>query len=108
MKKFLMRSCSCNEIMKTTSFEWDETKNLKNVETHKLDFIDADLVFENPKKVTVKSAHSKEERFMDLAEVHESVLVLVYTYRQDHVRIMSFRPASRKERGFYHDQRKNR
>jgi len=28
--------------------EWDENKRLSNIKTHKVDFIDAALIFENP------------------------------------------------------------
>ncbi len=88
-------------------YEWDEDKNLKNINIHKLDFLDADLVFENEYKITNAAPNSNEKRFLDFAEVNGKVLALVYTLRDDRVRVISFRIASRKERRFFYEKAKN-
>jgi uncharacterized DUF497 family protein len=31
------------------SFEWDEEKNAANIKNHGIDFLDAALIFENPR-----------------------------------------------------------
>jgi len=92
-----------------TIYEWDERKRMANLEKHGLDFARADLVFESERKVTSVSGKCGEEaRFVDYAEVDNVVLALIYTLRDDTVRIISFRPAKRKERRAYNASFKNR
>lgn len=88
-------------------YEWDEVKRQSNLRKHGLDFMDADLVFEALFKVTVDAAHADDDRYADLAEVNGRVLMLVYTLRQQTVRCISLRVASRRERKLY-DEAKDR
>ena len=83
------------------NYEWDEEKRLINLRKHGLDFMDADLVFEAPIKVTVDAGRADEDRLADLAEVNERVLLLVYSMRGQTVRCISLRVASRRERKLY-------
>jgi uncharacterized DUF497 family protein len=84
-------------------YEWDEAKREENLRKHGLDFDDADLVYENPNKVTYISQRPGEERWQDIAlvEANGFILALVYTVRGYNIRIISFRRASRKERRIY-------
>jgi len=85
------------------NYEWDERKRDANLEKHGLDFTRADIVFESEWKVTVESGRGGEEtRFVDYCEVEGVLLALVYTLRGDAVRVISFRPAKRKERRAHH------
>lgn len=79
-------------------FDWDEKKRISNFEKHGLDFEDADLVFNAQDKKTKQFDHLHEPRWMDVAQVGRRILTLVYTKRQNIIRIISYRPASRKER----------
>ncbi|MSQ72682.1 MAG: BrnT family toxin [Betaproteobacteria bacterium] len=88
-------------------YEWDEAKRQGNLRKHGLDFMDADLVFEAPVKVTVDAIHPDGDRVADLAEVNGRVLMLVYALRRQTVRCISLRVASRRERKL-HDETKNR
>jgi uncharacterized protein len=84
-------------------YEWDEVKREANLKKHGFDFDDADIVFENPKKVTFEVKGRREERWLDIALVETDgvVLALVYTVRSYNIRIISFRKASRRERRVY-------
>jgi uncharacterized DUF497 family protein len=84
-------------------YEWDEEKRQSNLRKHGLDFMDADLVFEAPVKVTVAATRADDDRCVDLAEVNGRVLMLVYSPRRETVRCISFRVASRRERKFYNE-----
>lgn len=92
-------------------YEWDETKRRTNLRKHGLDFLEADLVFESPTKITIEVSRptDKETRCADFAKVEGSLLKLVYTLRGrgTTVRCISLRVASRKERRLY-DEAKNR
>lgn len=74
-------------------YVWDDKKAAANKEKHNVSFDDAWRVYENPDKATIKSDHLEEERFIDYAKVDEVILCLVYTLRNDDVRIISFRRA---------------
>lgn len=85
-------------------YEWDERKRIVNLEKHGLDFADAWMVFEAAVKITLSESRTRsvEARRIDIAEVADVALVLVYTMRGDSVRIISFRRAKRKERRMFH------
>jgi len=42
-----------------------------------------------------------EDRLMDIADVHQLVLILVYVERSAQIRLISLRPASKQERLLY-------
>jgi uncharacterized protein len=84
-------------------YEWDEAKRKANLRKHGLDFFVAHLVYESPNKVTYRLREIPEQRFLDVAfvEIEGTVLALVYTIRDENVRFISFRRASRRERRAY-------
>ena len=84
-------------------YEYDKNKNTINIAK------DAHLVYENVNKITIEADYEKEHRLNDIAlvEVKGIVLFLVYTLRQGKVRVISLRPASKKERLYYESQKQN-
>ncbi len=87
-------------------YKWDEKKREINLEKHGLDFLDAVLVLEAQEKATFPARYEQEEQFKAIAKVEETYFVVIYTMRSDITRIISFRPAKRKERLRYEDVRK--
>lgn len=87
-------------------FEWDNEKNISNKEKHKIGFEEAALVFDDPFHIELyDSVHSdKEDRFLAIGTVMNILIVLVvYTERNDRLRIISARPATNKEKELYYD-----
>ena len=85
-------------------FTFDPRKDAANIVKHGLSLIDASLIFDAPRKLTLESPRSDESRRMDLAlvELAGVVLVLVYVMREaDEVRAISLRRASKQERKLY-------
>lgn len=85
-------------------FEWDENKAEKNERKHGVSFEEAESVFYDPRSLTIPDPeHSDTElRFIDIgASNYDRILVVVYTEREDRIRLISARPASRKERKLY-------
>ena len=86
------------------SFEWDEKKARANAAKHGVAFEEAATVFADTRSLTIPDpAHSQvEDRFIILG-VSEAgkLLVVVHTERGDHLRIISARRASRRERKDY-------
>jgi hypothetical protein len=89
-------------------FVWDEAKRLSNLEKHGLDFKDAHFVYDNLDKCTYDSSRQGENRWIDIAVamIHGKLLAMIYTERGDHIRVISFRPASREEREQYEQDAK--
>jgi uncharacterized DUF497 family protein len=87
-----------------TTFEWDESKALMNEQKHGVSFDEAVTVFEDPLSLTiVDEAHSEEEdRFIDIGESSSGrLLVVVYTERDETIRIINCRQATSAERRTY-------
>ena len=84
-------------------YEWDEAKREANLKKHGYDFADADLVYENPEKLTIHTLRRGEPRLQDIAivDIFGVTLTLAYVVRGYNIRIISFRKASRKERRIY-------
>lgn len=80
-------------------FEWDEAKSEQNRRDRGFDFEHAARIFASPVQTTLDERRDYgEERVIAMGESNGDVLVVVYTDRADTRRIISARPASRKER----------
>ena len=83
-------------------FEWDPNKAERNLKKHGIDFADATLVLYDDLAVTVLGDGEDEERFATLgADAFGRLLVVVFTWRNERIRIISARPATPKERRQY-------
>lgn len=80
------------------NYEWDSRKRLKNLLKHGIDFIDAVIVFEDDFAITIEEYGAEEYRYITLGQdAHGRILVVVYTHREDIIRIISARKANKKE-----------
>lgn len=82
-------------------YEWDEIKRLKNLEKHKLDFIDAILVFDGRPAVHASSPKDGETRYVSVASIGSKFYAVVWTWRDENRRIISFRRARHGEENAY-------
>ncbi len=83
-------------------FEWDPDKARANLKKHRVDFADAATVFDDPLAVTIFDAGAEESRFVTIGSDAEGhVLVVVYAWRGDMIRIISARRATPRERRQY-------
>jgi len=87
-------------------FEWDETKNNKNLAKHELDFNQAKEVFYDNKKIESpdKRFNYNEDRFKVIGKAKDLIITVIYTLRNTVIRIISARLASKKERHEYLNQ----
>jgi hypothetical protein len=82
--------------------EWDYLKATLNLEKHNVDFADAVTVLDDDLAITIRDETSGEERFVTLGiDALGRLLVVVYTWREDCVRIISARKATPRERRRY-------
>jgi uncharacterized DUF497 family protein len=86
-------------------YEWDPQKAAANLQKHDVDFADAVAVFADPLAIAERDDYPDEERFVRLGEdAFGRLLVVVYTWRDDVVRLISARRATRQERRQYEDK----
>jgi uncharacterized DUF497 family protein len=87
-------------------FEWDPAKATRNFKAHGVSFGDATTVFQDTFSITIPDPdHSDDEyRFVDVGMSHRmELLVVSYTEREDRIRIISARRATRAERKSYEE-----
>ena len=85
-------------------FEWDPVKAELNLKEHGVSFDEATTIFRDTLSITISDPdHSDyEDRFIDIGMSHRmQLLVVSYTERNDKIRIISARRATRAERKNY-------
>ncbi|CUS05926.1 conserved protein of unknown function [Candidatus Promineifilum breve] len=89
------------------SYEWDPVKAEINLFKHDVDFADAVAVFEDEQVLWRDDVGDwEEERFVAVGMDHLSrVLIVVFTFRSEVVRIISARLATKQERATYEQSR---
>ncbi|MEQ8858176.1 MAG: BrnT family toxin [Pseudomonadales bacterium] len=87
-------------------FEWDTAKAVSNVKKHGVRFSEAAVALQDDGAMTIDDPDSEtEERFISIGtDDRGRVLVTIFTYREDAIRIISSRRASRKERNIYEER----
>jgi hypothetical protein len=92
----------------STLFEWDPRKADANFKKHRIAFSEAEPVFSDEFALTIPDDESDEieRRFVTLGMgLKARVLVVVYCYRAEKIRIISARLAEPSERGVYEETR---
>lgn len=88
-------------------FEWDDNKEQINIRKHGLDFSTAALVFNDENRLELyDEEHSEyEDRYITIGMIGEIavVVMVVYTERDEAIRLISARKATPRERRMYHD-----
>ncbi len=85
-------------------YQWDNYKAAANLRKHGIDFADAVLVFSDDLAITVTDDRFDERRFITIGtDALSRVLVVVYTYRETAIRLISARSATRQERRQYEE-----
>lgn len=87
------------------TFEYDPQKAKTNRQKHGVSFADAELVFFDPLAIhDVDPDSTDEERFIAVGIGNSgSLLVVVYTMRDDTIRLISARRATRQETKDYEE-----
>ena len=87
------------------SFEWDEEKAAANVAKHGIRFDYAARVFLDPYRIEMPDDREEygEVRYKTIGMVDNRVLVVVYTIRNGHIRLISARRAEQYEQRQYHE-----
>jgi len=99
--------CTTVHTVDLVELEWDGDKAASNLKNHGVDFADAATVLLDDMAITIRDDSShEEERFVTLGmDATARLLVVVYTWRRDILRLISARPATTGERRRYESKR---
>lgn len=83
-------------------YEWDPAKAEANQKKHGARFADAVAVFSDERALTLDDLNPDEERYVTIGmDAFARLLVVVYTWRGEVIRLISARKATRAERAQY-------
>ena len=86
--------------------QWDPEKAAANLRKHRVDFADAETALRDEQALTRPDDDPEGERFVTLGtDALGRLLVVVYQWRDDDVRLISARKATRSERRQYEGKR---
>ena len=88
-------------------FDWDEGNLKKNWEKHRVAFLECEQVFFNrPLVIAEDTPHSRDEPRHYVLGATDSgrLLFIVFTVRENRIRVISARDMSKKERSQYHEE----
>ena len=78
--------------------EWDSKKAISNLKKRRINFTDSVTVLEDENAITINEDYHDEERFITIGmDSFNRILVVVYTWRENRIRIISARKATTKE-----------
>lgn len=84
------------------NYQWDDEKAKANARKHGVEFADAVTVFADDFAVTIEDDDPEEERFVTIGmDALGRILVVVFTWRGEDLRIISARGATHNERKQY-------
>ena len=82
-------------------FEYDPRKSELNLEKHGIDFEEAQMLWDDPRRLEMFSEYKGEYRLAVIGHLSDGLWVAIATRRGEKVRIISVRKATRKEVAFY-------
>ena len=90
-------------ILGGVDYEWDPEKARRNLKKHGVRFSDAVTALEDERALTIRDAYSDDkERWITLGvDACGRLLVVVYAWRGERLRLISARRATSRERRYY-------
>lgn len=86
------------------TYQWNKDKAAANISKHGIDFADAVSVLSDDLAITIPDERFEEERFITIgSDAFGKVLVVVYTLRDDEIRLISARKATQYEQQQYEE-----
>jgi len=85
-------------------YQWDKNKAASNLQKHGIEFADAVAVFSDDLAITIPDNRFDEYRFVAIGmDAFGRILVVVFTWRGEDIRLISARLAERRERKQYEE-----
>ena len=84
-----------------TNFEYDENKSRSNLAKHRIDFVEAQKLWNDPNLLEIPARTQDEPRFLIIAKIDNKYWSGVITYREQNIRIVSVRRSRTEEIDLY-------
>ena len=84
-------------------FEWDDEKALRNARKHGVTFEEATTAFDDPRAIDAPDLDAAERFVLIGFSVRDRILFVVHAVREERIRIISARRASRAQRKKYEE-----
>ena len=85
-------------------YQWDKNKATSNPQKHGIEFADAVSVFSDDLAITIPDNRFDEDRFVTIGmDAFGRILVVVFTWRGEDIRLISSLLAERRERKQYEE-----
>jgi len=82
-------------------FEFDSKKSQSNKDKHGIDFVEAQLIWEDPDVLESQAKSDDEPRSLVIGKIGDKHWSAVITYRDDNIRIISVRRSRETEVAIY-------
>ena len=82
-------------------FEFDQEKSKSNLDKHDIDFIQAQVIWDDPDFVEVQVKSDDEARYIIIGLIGEKYWSAIVTYRDQNIRLISVRRSRRSEVEIY-------
>lgn len=83
------------------TFEFDESKSLTNLSKHGIDFVDAQLLWNDPRLLEIPAKTEDEPRYLVIGLINGKHWSAIMTYRGVNIRLISVRRARIEEVALY-------
>jgi hypothetical protein len=84
-----------------SDFEYDDDKSQANLEKHGIDFLDAQVLWEDPDLLEIRARSDDEPRFLVIGRIGARCWSAVVTYRNGTIRLISVRRSRKREVELY-------
>lgn len=84
-----------------SDFEYDDDKSQANLEKHGIDFLDAQVLWEDPDLLEIRARSDDEPRFLVIGRIGSKCWSAVVTYRNGTIRLISVRRSRKREVELY-------
>ncbi len=84
-----------------SNFEYDDDKSQANMEKHGIDFLDAQVLWEDPDLLEIRARSDDEPRFLAIGRIGSKHWSAVVTYRNGTIRLISVRRSRTREVELY-------
>jgi len=82
-------------------FEYDESKSKSNKDKHGIDFVESQLIWDDPERIEIPAKTEDEPRYVVIGKIGEKHWSVIVTYRENRTRIISARRSRKEEIEFY-------
>jgi uncharacterized DUF497 family protein len=82
-------------------YEFDKLKSERNKEKHGIDFIEAQLIWEDIDRIEIPARTEDEPRYLVIGKIGNKCWSAIITYRGDRIRIISVRRSRKEEIEIY-------